>query len=125
MNTAAEAGIYKGDVLTEVDGRTITSSTALMKEMTYHKSGETIEMKVLRADNGEYKEQDADFVFSTNVTMANSLELFEPHTWDYIIIDECHHATAETYRRIINYFEPQFLLGITATPERRRCFQLV
>lgn len=68
--------------------------------------------------NGEYKEQDADFVFSTNVTMANSLELFEKHTWDYIIIDECHHATAETYRKIISYFEPQFLLGITATPER-------
>ena len=68
--------------------------------------------------NGEYKEQYADFVFSTNVTMANSLELFEPHAWDYIIIDECHHATAETYRKIINYFEPQFLLGITATPER-------
>ena len=68
--------------------------------------------------NGEYKEQDADFVFSTNVTMANSLELFEKHTWDYIIIDECHHATAETYRKIIQYFEPQFLLGITATPER-------
>ena len=68
--------------------------------------------------NGEYKEQDADFVFSTNVTMANSLELFDKHAWDYIIIDECHHATAETYRKIINYFEPQFLLGITATPER-------
>ena len=68
--------------------------------------------------NGEYKEQDADFVFSTNVTMANSLELFEPHTWDYIIIDECHHAAAATYQKIINYFEPQFLLGITATPER-------
>ena len=68
--------------------------------------------------NGEYKEQDADFVFSTNVTMANSLELFEKHTWDYIIIDEAHHATAETYRKIIDYFEPQFLLGITATPER-------
>ena len=68
--------------------------------------------------NGENKEQDADFVFSTNVTMANSLELFEKHTWDYIIIDECHHATAETYRKIINYFEPEFLLGITATPER-------
>ena len=68
--------------------------------------------------NGEYKEQDADFVFSTNVTMSNSLELFEKHTWDYIIIDEAHHATAETYRKIIDYFEPQFLLGITATPER-------
>lgn len=68
--------------------------------------------------NGEYKEQDADFVFSTNVTMANSLELFDQHTWDYIIIDECHHATAETYQKILRYFEPQFLLGITATPER-------
>ena len=50
--------------------------------------------------------------------MANSLELFEKHTWDYIIIDECHHATAETYQKILRYFEPQFLLGITATPER-------
>lgn len=68
--------------------------------------------------NGEYKEPDADFVFSTNVTMANSLELFDPHEWDYIIIDECHHATAETYKKILTYFEPQFLLGITATPER-------
>lgn len=68
--------------------------------------------------NAEYKEFDADFVFSTNVTMANSLELFDPYTFDYIIIDECHHSTAETYRKIINYFKPQFLLGITATPER-------
>lgn len=68
--------------------------------------------------NAEYKELDREFVFSTNITMANSLELFEPHTFDYIIIDECHHATAETYRKIINYFQPQFLLGITATPER-------
>ena len=68
--------------------------------------------------NGDYKESDADFVFATNVTMANSLELFDRHTWDYIIIDECHHAAAETYRKILNYFEPQFLLGITATPER-------
>lgn len=68
--------------------------------------------------NGEYKEPDADFVFSTNVTMSNSLELFDRHIWDYIIIDECHHATAETYQKILRHFEPQFLLGITATPER-------
>ena len=68
--------------------------------------------------NGEYKEPNADFVFATNVTMAKSLELFDAHEWDYIIIDECHHATAETYKKILNYFEPQFLLGITATPER-------
>ena len=68
--------------------------------------------------NADYKDFDSDFVFSTNVTMANALELFEPHTFDYIIIDEAHHATASTYKKIIDYFEPQFLLGITATPER-------
>ncbi len=68
--------------------------------------------------NGDYKEQDADFVFSTNVTMANSLEMFKPNEWEYIVIDECHHATAATYRKIIDYFTPEFLLGITATPER-------
>jgi len=68
--------------------------------------------------NAENKEFEADFVFSTNVTMANSLELFDRHTFDYVIIDECHHAAAKTYRDILNYFEPQFLLGITATPER-------
>ncbi|MBR3052766.1 MAG: DUF3427 domain-containing protein [Firmicutes bacterium] len=68
--------------------------------------------------NKDYKEFDRQFVFSTNVTMANSLELFDKHAFDYIIIDECHHSTAETYRKIMQYFEPQFLLGITATPER-------
>ena len=68
--------------------------------------------------NAEYKDFDKDFVFSTNVTMANSLDLFDKHTFDYIIVDECHHATAETYRKIIEYFRPEFLLGITATPER-------
>ena len=68
--------------------------------------------------NAEYKDIHADFLFSTNITMANSLELFDAHCFDYIIIDECHHATAETYRKIIDYFKPQFLLGITATPER-------
>lgn len=61
---------------------------------------------------------DMDFVFSTNLTMCKSLELFSKTEFDYIIIDECHHATAETYKKIINYFEPEFLLGLTATPER-------
>ncbi len=87
------------------------------------KSVETFE-RVFGADrtygvyNAEYKEFDSDFVFSTNVTMANSLELFDPHDFDYIIIDEAHHAAATTYRKIMDYFQPQFLLGITATPER-------
>lgn len=50
--------------------------------------------------------------------MNKSLDFFSPDTFDYIIVDECHHATAETYKRIIEYFDPEFLLGLTATPER-------
>ena len=68
--------------------------------------------------SGESKEMDADFVFATNITMAKSYELYAKDHFDYIIVDECHHATAETYRKIIDYFEPEFLLGLTATPER-------
>lgn len=68
--------------------------------------------------SGTSKESDADFVFATNITMCNTLELFSKNEFDYIIIDECHHATAETYKKIIGYFEPEFLLGLTATPER-------
>lgn len=68
--------------------------------------------------SGTSKESDADFVFATNITMSNTLDLFRKDEFDYIIVDECHHATAETYRKIIAYFEPEFLLGLTATPER-------
>ena len=68
--------------------------------------------------SGTSKELDADFVFATNITMCKTLELFARDAFDYIIIDECHHATAETYKQIISYFEPEFLLGLTATPER-------
>lgn len=68
--------------------------------------------------SGEAKELESDFIFSTNVSMCRSLELFDKKEFDYIIIDECHHAVAETYRQIIDYFEPEFLLGLTATENR-------
>lgn len=68
--------------------------------------------------SGTSKDSDADFVFSTNITMCKTLELFHKDEFDYIIIDECHHATAETYKKIIAYFELEFLLGLTATSER-------
>lgn len=68
--------------------------------------------------SGESKEIDADFIFATNLTMCRSLKLFSRQEFDYVVIDECHHATAQTYKKIIGYFEPEFLLGLTATPER-------
>lgn len=67
---------------------------------------------------GGKKDIDTDFLFATNISMVNSLELFSKEEFDYIIIDECHHVIGETYMKIIDYFKPQFLLGLTATPER-------
>ena len=46
------------------------------------------------------------------------LERFGRHQFDYIIVDEFHHASAKSYRALIDYFQPKFLLGLTATPER-------
>ena len=54
--------------------------------------------------NAEAKETWEDFLFSTNVSMCRSLELFDKKEFDYIIIDECHHAVADSYRKIIDYF---------------------
>ena len=68
--------------------------------------------------NVDYKETDSDFVFSTNVMMSKNLHSFNKNHFDYIVVDEVHHAVASTYESIINYFTPQFLLGLTATPER-------
>ena len=67
---------------------------------------------------GEHKDLDASFLFSTNVSMCRSLELFDKKQFDYIIIDECHHAAADSYKKIIDYFEPEFFFFFFATPER-------
>ncbi len=65
-----------------------------------------------------YAERDADFLFASNIMMSKDKELFDPEAFDYIIVDECHHSVAATYKSIIEYFKPEFLLGLTATPER-------
>ena len=74
--------------------------------------------KVCGMYSGEVKETEADFLFSTNVSMCKNLDIFKKDEFDYIIIDECHHAVADTYKKIIDYFEPEFLLGLTATENR-------
>lgn len=67
---------------------------------------------------GTTNEIDCDFVFTTNIMLSNNLSLFLENEFDYIVLDECHHATQSSYKKIINYFKPEFLLGLTATPER-------
>lgn len=61
---------------------------------------------------------DSDFLFATNTMMSNHLNEFDSHEFDYIVIDEAHHAAADTYRSIMEHFKPSFILGLTATPER-------
>jgi superfamily II DNA or RNA helicase/HKD family nuclease len=75
---------------------------------------------VLGHYTGTEKSPSADVVFASIQTLGHRLHLerFSPEDFDYIVVDEFHHASAATYRRLINYFRPQFLLGLTATPER-------
>ena len=75
---------------------------------------------------GSINDINFDFIFSTNLTISNSQNLnkFSPDFFDYIIIDETHRAGASTYQKIINYFSPKFLLGMTASPERTDGFDI-
>ena len=69
---------------------------------------------------GQTREIDRDIIFSTVQTLYKdeTLQSFKQDEFDYIIIDEVHKAGAPTYQKIVSYFKPKFLLGLTATPER-------
>lgn len=69
--------------------------------------------------NGYVKDLDADIVFATFQTMVEWADEFAPDDFAYIVVDESHHSKAETYLPTLEYFKPDFLLGITATPNRR------
>lgn len=66
------------------------------------------------------REQDlsADFIFASSSMIARHLYEFNKVDFDYIVYDEVHHIMAENGQKIFTYFEPTFLLGLTATPER-------
>lgn len=66
------------------------------------------------------------YVFASSLTLANDryLHTFARDTFDYIVVDEVHHAGADTYRKILQYFHPKFILGLTATPERTDGFNI-
>lgn len=69
---------------------------------------------------GTEKMPDADVLFASIQTLGRQAHLgrFDPRHFDYVVVDEFHHAAARTYRRLLGYLEPRFLLGLTATPER-------
>ncbi len=70
--------------------------------------------------SGAQKDLDADVLFASVQTLGKAVHLrqFSPDAFDYIVVDEFHHAAARTYRGLIEHFTPKFLLGLTATPDR-------
>lgn len=66
----------------------------------------------------EQKDDSSYIVCASIQSIVQNLDQFKPDDFGYIIIDECHHSTADTYRKILGYFNPKFTLGLTATPER-------
>ncbi|MDT3429247.1 superfamily II DNA or RNA helicase [Paenibacillus forsythiae] len=70
--------------------------------------------------NGQFKEGATDVIFASIYTLGRKKhrEAFRQDAFDLIVVDEFHHAAAATYQSVIDYFQPKFLLGITATPNR-------
>lgn len=85
--------------------------------------GDTKSMGLL---SGNSKDTDKDLIFCTIQTLSkdNIINSFSKNEFDYIIIDEVHKAGASSYQKIVNYFTPKFLLGMTATPERSDDFDI-
>ena len=69
---------------------------------------------------GQTRDTQVDVLCASVQTLGRNahLERFPPDHFDYIVIDEFHHAAAPTYRRLLGHFQPRFLLGLTATPDR-------
>ncbi|GMN89902.1 DUF3427 domain-containing protein [Francisella sciaenopsi] len=92
------------------------TNIAIKAKETFEK---VIRDKTLGLYTGEVKDP-ADYLFATVQTLKNpkTLASFETNEFDYIIVDEVHHAEAQSYKKVLSHFKPKFLLGMTATPER-------
>ncbi|ARD48331.1 DUF3427 domain-containing protein [Sporosarcina sp. P33] len=75
---------------------------------------------------GANRQTDKKYVFASIQTLSKpeNLKDFEPSDFDYILIDEVHKAGAASYLRVIDFFTPKFLMGMTATPERTDDFNI-
>lgn len=77
------------------------------------------DVKVGRYD-GRVRDLNVDMLFASIQSLGREHHLgnFAKDYFDYIVVDEFHHAAARTYQRLLAYFSPRFLLGLTATPDR-------
>ena len=89
--------------------------------------GKNIPMELLSGTNNDIdKAKTASFLFSTMNMMAKEhiREQFGPQEYSVIVLDECHRSGAESYQKIIGYFHPELLLGMSASPERTDSFDV-
>lgn len=87
------------------------------------KAKETFERLLGRGNMGLYTGNEKDYegkkyIFTTIQTIKDHFWDFPPDFFKYLIVDEAHHATSPSYSKVLDYFKPDFLLGMTATPER-------
>mgnify|MGYP002620816801 FL=1 len=102
-----------------VGGRTLFLVNALTLADQAFKTFESIWPEVTKGYyTGSAKEKHAYVLFATVQSISKNLVEFLPNSFDYICIDECHHAATKTYQQILSYFKPKFILGLSATPER-------
>ncbi|MDN7245190.1 DUF3427 domain-containing protein [Planococcus shenhongbingii] len=76
--------------------------------------------------SGSSRQTAARYLFATIQTISkeDTLRQLDPEAFDYILIDEVHKAGAKSYQKVIDYFKPKFLMGMTATPERTDDFNI-
>jgi len=69
---------------------------------------------------GKNKDTKNEYIFASIQTIGkkSQLEKFRKDEFDYIIVDEFHHVGAKSYKNLVEYFNPKFFLGLTATPNR-------
>ena len=70
---------------------------------------------------GKYQDYNTDFIFATIQTLSKDevLKKYDRQAFDVIVIDEAHHSSANSYKKVMDYFIPELWLGMTATPDKR------
>ena len=89
--------------------------------------GKNVPMELLSGNQNDIEQaKSGEFLFSTMNMMAREdiMEQFKPDEYSVIVLDECHRSGAASYQRIINYFKPELLLGMSASPERTDNFDV-
>lgn len=97
---------HQNDIL---DQARVTFEAVLGRECTY---------AYFHGEQKDRNRHSATCLFSSFQTMREQRNGFQPKEFSYVVVDESHHGPAPTYRPTLEYFQPDFLLGITATPER-------